>query len=402
MTEKKKFDLAIWRYGIISPLLHRDANGALVGEVLYRIVSQTYIRPDGRQVTLNEETVRKWLYRYKNNGFPGLEDKTRSDEGKFEIPNELADALFDLRKQHPRWTTAQMIRRLAEKGIWNGKKPSRSSLYRFTRAHNLSRDPHLETHPVVKPFAFDHFGQLWVADFMHGPKFWNGPKKKKKSYLHVILDDATRYIVQGGFYSSESVETLLTDLMAATRRYGIPQRFYTDNGPSYASRHLKIACARCGINLVHTPPYKPQGRGKVERFFRTVRDQFLPLKRYKTIQEINEGFQQWLPKYHDQIHSTLGMSPLKKRTMVDNQCRELPEFSDIESLFRMERRCRVYSDGTIQYKKKKYEVPGEMPNSRVTIYFMPWGNPTIYYGDDMRKAKPVDRSDNARRFDHPN
>ena len=154
MTEKKKFDLAIWRYGIISPLLHRDANGALVGEVLYRIASQTYIRPDGKHVTLNEETVRKWLYRYKNHGFPGLEDKTRSDEGKFDIPKEIADALFDLRKQHPRWTTAQMIRKLAERGIWNGKKPSRSSLYRFSRAHNLSRDPHLETHPVVKPFAF--------------------------------------------------------------------------------------------------------------------------------------------------------------------------------------------------------------------------------------------------------
>ncbi|SLM30217.1 transposase (fragment) [Desulfamplus magnetovallimortis] len=145
-------------------------------------------------MTLNEETVRKWLYRYKHHGFPGLEDKTRSDEGKFDIPKEVAEALFELRKEHPRWTTAQMIRHLAANGIWNGKKPSRSSFYRFVQSHNLNRDPHLETHAAVKPFAFDHFGQLWLADFMHGPKVWTG-KKKKKSILHVVMDDSTRYIV---------------------------------------------------------------------------------------------------------------------------------------------------------------------------------------------------------------
>ncbi len=235
---------------------------------------------------------------------------------------------------------------------------------------------------------------------MHGPKLWTG-KKKKKSYLHVILDDSSRYIVQGGFYQAETVETLINDLMIGVRRYGIPQRFYTDNGPAYASRHLKIACARCGINLVHTPPYKPQGRGKVERFLRTVRDGFLSQEHYKTIEHINKSFSEWLPRYHDRIHSSLDSSPLKKRSQVENKCRVLPAVSDIESLFRMERRCRVFADGTIQFKKKRYEVPGSIANSRVTIYFMPWGNPTIYYGDDMRKARLVDNAANANRFENP-
>jgi len=103
-----------------------------------------------------------------------------------------------------------------------------------------------------------------MADFLHGPKLIAG-KKKKKTYLHVILDDSSRFIVHGGFYLTESVEPLINDLMGAVRRFGIPQHFYTDNGAAYSSRHLKIICARNGIDLVHTPPYRPQGRGKVER-----------------------------------------------------------------------------------------------------------------------------------------
>jgi transposase InsO family protein len=110
-----------------------------------------------------------------------------------------------------------------------------------------------------------------MADYLHGPKLFHG-RKKQKTYLHVILDDSSRFIVGGGFYLTESVEPLIHDLVGAVRRFGIPQRFYTDNGAAYASRHLKLLCARNGIILVHTPPYKPQGRGKVERLFRTVRD----------------------------------------------------------------------------------------------------------------------------------
>jgi transposase InsO family protein len=111
---------------------------------------------------------------------------------------------------------------------------------------------------VTRPLAFDHFGQLWVADFLHGPKLYHG-RKKKKTYLHVILDDSSRFIVAGRFYLTESVEPLIYDLMGAVRRFGLPQRFYTDNGAAYASRHLKILCARNAVDLVHTPPYNGHG-----------------------------------------------------------------------------------------------------------------------------------------------
>lgn len=396
----RNLELALWRYGIISPLLHRDANDLPFGEVLDLASWQKYVHPNGTHITLSAETLRKWLYRYLRSGLPGLKGKTRSDKGKHQISVDISSEMIALRVEHPRWTVARIIKELAKNSIWNGRKPSRSALYRFAKTHNLQRDPHIHPEQGVRPFAFDHFGQLWMADFLHGPKLFKD-KKKHKTYLHVILDDSSRFIVHGGFYLTESVEPLIYDLMGAVRRFGIPQRFYTDNGAAYASRHLKILCARNGIDLVHTPPFRPQGRGKAERLFRTVRDQFL-CDKFKTVDQINNAFKLWVSNYHETIHSSLNCSPLQKRLQTKNVCRVLSPSTDIEALFRMERRCRVYNDCTIRFKKNIYEVPDCLPGSRVTIYYMPWDKTCIYYGSEMKKARIIDLSANARRFEHPN
>lgn len=402
MTEQndEKFELALWRYGIISPLLHRDANSLPSGELLDLASWTRYVHPNGSHISLSAETIRKWLYQYLQSGLPGLMGKVRSDKGSHQLPDEIISALVALREEHPRWTLARVIKELCTTGQWNGKKPGRSAIYRFAKTHNLQRDPHINPKVNVRPFAFDHFGQLWIADFLHGPKLFKD-QKKYKTYLHVILDDSSRFVVHGGFYLTESVEPLIYDLMGAVRRFGIPQRFYTDNGSAYVSRHLKILCARNGIDLFHTPPFVPQGRGKVERFFRTVRDQFL-CDSFKTVKQINDAFQSWVGRYHETLHSSLKCSPLQKRLQSETVCRRLSPSIDIDALFRMEKRCRVYNDCTIQLKKIRYEVPDCLPGSRVTIYYMPWDKSCIYYGNELKKARIIDLCANARRFEHPN
>jgi hypothetical protein len=152
----------------------------------------------------------------------------------------------------------------------------------------------------------------------------------------------------------------------------------------------------------HTPPGRPQGRSKVERFFRNVRQQFLAKKRYKTFDEINTAFIAYLNDYHHKIHRTLECSPMQKRLGVESVCQQVPEVADIESLFRTKRRCRVYKDGTIRLKKQAFEVPGCLPGGRVTIHYMPWDLSRIYYGDDLKPAKPVDLTANAYRYDNAN
>jgi transposase InsO family protein len=401
MQDERQMELALWRYGIISPLLHRDANDAQLCEMLTVVSQSRYIHPhDGRWVTISAEAIRKWLYRFNHGGLDALCDKQRSDKGIRHVPVLIADAMFELRRAHQRWTLALLLKQLVSRKLWDETRPSRSTLYRFARDNNLMRDPHLVAAEPVRPFEFDQFGQMWTADFMHGPKLYAG-KKKRKSYLHVIIDDCTRYVVSGRFYPAESTQSLIVELMTAVRRHGIAQRLYTDNGSAYNSRHLKIVCANLSMAQPHTPARRPQGRSKVERFFRTVREQFLAKKRYKTFDAINTALIQYLNDYHHRIHSTLECSPMQKRLSVGSVCKHVPEVADIESLFRLKRRCRVYNDQTIRVHKKAFEVPGCLPGGRITVYYMPWDLGRVYYGDQLQLAKPVDLTANAYRFDNP-
>ena len=402
MEHDRQMDLALWRYGVISPLLHRDANDAQLCDLLHILSQNNYIHPINRgYVTVSAEAMRKWFYRYNHGGLDALADKQRCDKGHHKVPQPIVDAMVEIRKQHPRWSLALVLKEMAQKKIWDETSPSRSVLYRFARANELMRNRQVNLDQILRPFSYDKFGQMWIADYMHGPKLWRA-RIKKNSYLHVILDDCTRYVVSGRFYPRESTQTLIKELMCATRRFGIARSLYSDNGSAYNSQHLKIVCANLGMRQPHTPPRRPQGRGKGERFFRTVRDQFLEKQHFHSFDEINRGFDQFLQDYHNGVHSTLGCSPMQKRLSVDSVCRQVPEVADIQALFRTQRRCRVYNDGTIRLSKKAFEVPGCLPGSRVTIHFMPWDLSHVYYGDDMRLAKPVDLTANAHSFDHPN
>jgi putative transposase len=275
MATSEETDLAVWRYGIISALLHRNEADGILEDDLLGLAARSFRTLDGGVVSYSPETLRKWLYRYRNGGLPALADTKRKNIGSHEsVQQEIENRLFELREEHQRWPLSRLLRQLIEEKLWDRITPSRATLYRFAKTANLQRDPHLTQHTPARPFAYQDFGQLWMADFLHGPKI-RVKGKKRKTYLHAIIDDATRYIVRAGFFLSEDTEVLMKELMATIRTYGRPLRFYTDNGACYASKHLKFVCANLGVHLIHTPPGKPRGRGKVERFFRTVRDGLL-------------------------------------------------------------------------------------------------------------------------------
>lgn len=398
MTTSDTTDLAVWRYGIISRLLHRNEEDGTLEQDLLQLAARPFRKPDGRSVSFSHETLRKWLYRYRLGGLPALGDLPKQNRGTHSsVPEQLADRLAELRREHPRWTLARMLDQLIDEESWNMANPSRATLYRFAGTMGLHRDPHLVNHTPARPFAYQDFGQLWMADFLHGPKI-RVKGKRRKTYLHAIIDDASRYVVRAGFYLAEDTEVLMKELMIAVRQHGIPMRFYTDNGACYASRHLKFVCAGLGIHLIHTPPGKPRGRGKVERYFRTVRDGFLEGDKppAHTLDGLNEAFKKWLSLYHKRIHSSLSVTPLQKRLSSPSCCRTLPEAVDIEPLFRMKRRCRVYLNNTIRFKKRSYEVLDALPGERLDVWFMPWELDLVWYGPDIKPAKPVDLHHNAQ------
>jgi putative transposase len=393
-------DPGLWRFSIISPLLHYHDSSVPLHIHISLLAQKTFITPEGREKQFSADTIRDWHQNYCMHGLDGLRNKSRKDSGTSSVCEKLEKALVQTRKDKPQWTIKRLLRELYSQGTWNGQNPSRSSLYRFCAAQGLRRTD-TKTPEQVRTFEYPCFGDLWTADFLHGPMVRSG-QKAYKTYLDTIIDDATRYVVSARFHLAEDTRNLLADLMLAIQRFGIPKRLYTDNGAAFHSNHLRMVAAKLAVSLPHTPPYKPQGRGKIERFFRTVRDGFLTGRDKSSLEKLNNDFSVWLNQYHHSVHTSLDMSPLdRKLSDTGSELKQIPPTQNINDIFRMELFKRIGSDGCVRFFNKRFEIRDAIPGEMVTIYYLPWEQDYILSGPDKLFTKPVDTVKNALRFDKP-
>lgn len=393
-------DYGLWRFGIISPLLHRAEDQPSLNAQIHDLSQRVFYTPQGREKLICADTIRDWLCRYRSHGIDGLRNKMRKDQGSTSVPPALAKALTDLRKSQPHWTVKRLLVQMREQGLWNGTRPARSSLYRFAAAQGLGRDPTVPPSPV-RSFEYPFFGDLWSADFLHGPMVRRGTNAHK-CYLHAIIDDATRYVVAARFHLAENTRALLDDLMLAGMRFGIPRRFYTDNGAAFRSHHLRLVAAKLSVSLPHTPPYRPQGRGKIERFFRTVREGFLTGRARTSLDKLNADLAAWINHYHHRPHRSLGMSPLERKLSDTGAAlAQIPQTHDINDIFRMDSVKRVGSDGCVRLFGKRFEIPDAIPGQMLTVHYLPWQQDYILAGPHKLIVKPLDTVKNALRFDKP-
>ena len=208
---------------------------------------------------------------------------------------------------------------------------------------------------------------IWQSDVLHGPKLIAGDKRRK-TYLIAFIDDHSRLIPYGQFYTSENVQSFMHAFEQALLRRGLPRKLYVDNGSAYRSQQLMRTAASLGIALIHARPYKPQGKGKIERFFKTVRTQFFPDFSGNTLQEINHAFKAWISdEYYSRKHSSTGKSPLAR--FIDNiECvRSAPD--NLKDHFRKVARRRVNKDRTVVLDKRLYEGPVELIGKQVELLF---------------------------------
>jgi transposase InsO family protein len=241
-----------------------------------------------------------------------------------------------------------------------------STVYRFLHQQNLIH-PQLKTPVDRRKFEAELPNDLWQSDVMHGPKVdVNG--KLRKSYLIAIIDDHSRLIAHGQFYLSETLVSYLDAFENALAKRGLPRKLYVDNGAAFRSRHLEYISASLAIALIHSKPYKPQGRGKIERFFRTVRGQFLPGFKGQTLNEINEAFDCWLNDiYHQRKHSSTKQSPFE-RFAANLQClRAAPD--NLYDYFRKVARRKVNKDRTITLNGRLFEGPVALIGKRVELLY---------------------------------
>jgi hypothetical protein len=238
-----------------------------------------------------------------------------------------------------------------------------------------------------------------MSDVMHGPSVFVGDRTKRKTYLIAFLDDATRVIPYCAFALAENTSTFLPVLKQAILRRGLPQRLYVDNGAHYRSQHLALVCAKLGIALIHARPYRPQGKGKIERWFKTVRGQLLTrLTEEDTARlgALNRRLHAWVEgEYHHAPHRGLGgPTPLEQWAQTGAAVRFPEPDLDLDDLFLFEAQRKVQKDRTVSLNGVIYEVDAALVGEKVTLRFDPAAAAqrpvqVCHQGKLVEQAKPV-------------
>jgi len=396
-------DWALFRYSLVSEAINPLA-GEKVSDILTRQAAQVHALPDGGHRRYNIATLRAWLSKYRHDGLDGLLPKERRDKGAVRsIDDDTAEIICRHRVQNRRMSVKLFWEILHEDGVLpEGVRIKEATLRRFLKHRGLARKQRGPDKARSK-FEMPYSNELWIADFMHGPRV-HLDGKKRRAILCAIIDDHSRVIAGGRFAFTEGLNDILETLREAIVTYGVPKRLYCDNGPAFLARHLKEACARIGCTLLHSDPFDSPSRGKIERFNRTVRQRFLPRLAEDekiSMEELNERFGRWLHEdYHLRRHGGIQMKPLDRYLSSCEQTliKRLSE-AEIDHAF-MGRLVRlVRNDATVSINSQFYEVPPEFIGARCDLRF-PIGKPEEYYlyQDDKPalRIKQVDLADNAR------
>ena len=371
MTKERKDVVALFRFGVISDLVgtlrleHGDAE-----KIIRRQSERTWDIPYSNRTRIAASTIRNWVRRYRKSGnqLSSLFPSERSDRGKSrKVDDETILAIVKMKREKPSLPAADLINELHKKDlITPGIILYPSTVYRILQREGVGRE--LAGKTDRRRFEAEYPNDIWQSDVMHGPMV-RVDNKMRKSYLIAFIDDHSRLLPQAEFYLNERLVSWLDAFRKALLTRGLPRRLYVDNGSAFRTKHLERICASLGMALIHTPPYTPQGRGKIERFFRSVRSRFLSIcPDNLTLDEINRMFAEWVANnYHTRLHSSTGETPLQRFGRHIELTRTAP--ADLEDHFRKEVRRRVTKDRTVSINSRLYEAPTKFIGEQLQLLF---------------------------------
>jgi len=274
--------------------------------------------------------------------------------------------LVSLKKEMPGAVVPYLIKCMDDRGmVTPGITLNPPTVYRFLHGQGLMK--HGAAQQDRRKFEAELPNDLWQSDVMHGPKV-DVDGKQRKTFLTAIIDDHSRLIPHAEFYLSEKLTCYLDVLEQAFLKRGLPRKLYVDNGPAFRSHHLEYITASLNISLIHARPYMPQGKGKIERWFKTVRTSFLPGFKGHTLDHLNETFDLWVNDvYHQKKHRSIGETPFKRFTSRMECIRPAPD--NLKDHFRDVARRKVAKDRTITFKGSLYEAPVCLIGKQVEVLY---------------------------------
>jgi len=386
------------------------ADGLSIRQRIIAVSEQTFEDEDGHPHKFTWRTISTWLYRYKVDGTTAMLNKTRSDKGQPRKvnPEQLLEAI---EKVLPKFrgksiSKALIYRTCIEEGLLRREDVAPNTFSRLVNEHELLK-PESEVKSKRRlAFAKAFANECWQADTLFGPYATNGSTKTQVKLI-AFIDDASRVLCHGEFFFADNIPNLITAFQTSIYKRGIPEQLYVDNGSNYASPEISNICTRIGTLLCHTPVRDGAAKGKIERFFRTVRAQFLALELdLSSLAALNAQFTRWVEEeYNCRIHSTLGMKPIDRFGIDRTRIRFLPPNLAGDELFYIEAERTVRADNTFQLKSIRYEAPTDLHSRKIQVRYdrREKGDPIVYYKDlRIGIARPLDFLANDRSPLHKN
>lgn len=372
----KKLAIATFRFGLISEFV--TGVRLVYGEkekLIKEKIARRYDIPYSTWKTISRSSLEKWVVEYKKFGYriEGLYPKYRSDRGESRaLSSSLRLAIKELKKEQPDLKAPALIiclkhkKLIAENEILNP-----STLYRYLKSEELTK---INEDAVDKRhFEALHPNEIWQSDVMHGP-YVKVDGKAKKSYLIAIIDDHSRLIIHAQFYLAETRENFLDCLRQGIMARGLPQKLYIDNGSCFKALHLEQVTAQLGIGISHSRPYTPQGRGKIERWFKFVRDNFISVLKSNPsnadkLDILCTHFSEWVDGYNNRVHGTTKQTPYDRYRAGLECVRPAP--AHLLDYFRQIEFRRVKKDRTVRLMGFMFEAPVGLIDRQVELRFHP-------------------------------
>lgn len=362
---------ALHRYAVIREAADERLKPSERGALVRAAAARLHPDPFGRLRSHGRSTLDDWIRAYRRGGFEALKPKLR-ESGPLTDPAILAQAV-ELRREEPARSGAQIAAIL--RAMHGEGAPSARTVQRHLAQKGLRRGQGSGERAGFGRFEASRPNELWVADALHGPvaAIERGGEVRRKAICFAILDDHSRLCVGAYFEPAETELRLERTLRAALQARGVPEALYVDNGSPFASAQLARACAVLGIRLIHSRPGRPQGRGKIERFFRTLREQFLieaARREELSLPELNRLLRAWLERsYHRRAHTETGQAPALRFAAA--RPRYLSD-EELHDAFLWSTKRVVSKTATVSLHGNRYEVDAALIGRSVELIFDPY------------------------------
>ncbi len=382
MDNKYREEIALFRYGIIAPLITAsETTPKQRGEFFRQASEKTYTMPDGRTVKPSADSIYRYYRAYQSGGFDALKPEGRSDLGvSRKLDKDTISQIEYLHKEYPRLPATVIYQKLIDNGTITKKQLSLSTVTRYLRK---IKDDEGYVLKEFRRYEREHINEVWYGDSSVAAYLKVG-NKKQKTWIIALIDDASRMIVGIDIFFHDNYVNLMSVIRSAVIRYGRPKTLKFDNGASYRSHQMELLGARMGTAVNYAPPYTPTGKAKIERWFNTCKTQWLSglnMQDFKTLDELRASLMQYVQKYNQTVHSSLnGKTPQDRFFEESNLIVRLDE-ERIEKAFLLEMERHVSADNVINIEGEEYEVDYKYADRKVLIRYSP----------DLKKIYTVDK-----------